>query len=116
MRRQAAATEQRAGHPIGMAPSSDALERIRLAVETSRLDLVLSQVETAYTLALTAQTFHRSGSVENAERVQQKAWELYDSAVRLLEQQLSFEKHVRDHLTHKLTRTRAILDSFLNPR
>lgn len=70
----------------------EAVEQIRLEVERIRLDFTVSQIETAYALARSAQIFYLSGSTEHADSVQSKAWQAYPGAVNLLNNSLLREK------------------------
>src|SRR5215469_12426857 len=99
-------------HPMGVSRSQqrEVIEQIRLEVERIRADFTLSQIETAYALARSTQTFYLSGSTEQAESVQSKAWQAYQGAVDLLTE-LSAERKLSDRLTDRLSKVRAILDA-----
>jgi hypothetical protein len=89
----------------------EVIEQIRLEVERIRVDFTMSQIETAYALARSAQTFYLSGSTEQAESVQSKAWQAYQGAVDLLTELSADSKLCERLTTDKLSKVRAILES-----
>jgi len=93
---------------------SGTIEEIRLQAEKIRLDFIVSQVDTAYTLARTAQIVYRSESKSRAYRLLDKARQAYGGAVDLL-QRLSLDERERRYLTGKLSELRVMLDTLPPP-
>lgn len=103
-------------HRINMSRSRhrETAEHIRFEVERARLDFTMSEIETAHTLARSAQAFYLSGWAEQAESVRSKAWQAYKVAADLLNDfvlnDFAAERKLRDQMAGKLSRIRAILD------
>ena len=93
---------------------SGAIEEIRLQVEKIRLDFIVSQVDTAYTLARAAEIVYRSESKSRAYRLLDKARQAYGGAVDLL-QRISLDERERRYLTGKLSELRVMLDTLPPP-
>jgi hypothetical protein len=84
------------------------VERVRLEVESIRLESLFKQIDTTLALLRIAETLYRSGSTSDADRFYAKAWEAYYEASDQLKSS-SIDQERRDHLADTLRQIRVLL-------
>jgi len=86
----------------------EGVERVRLEVESIRLESLFTRIDATLALARTAETLYRSGSISDADRSYAKAWEAYYEAKDELGS-LSIDQERRHHLADTLKHIRDLL-------
>jgi hypothetical protein len=96
-------------HPITMGTIT-LTQELHSQVEKLILQFIVTEVDTAWIFAHTAETMHVRGSTENADRLVSKAREAYAGAASHLKQS-PINRDLREKLAEKLTEIRIMLDA-----
>jgi|SRR5690242_14963504 hypothetical protein len=83
---------------------------IQAQVERLQLQFIVTEIDTAWTFARSAQIMKDRGSTTNADRLVLKAWEAYSEAASHLRRS-PIDADLRNKLTEKLNEIRLMLDT-----
>ena len=82
--------------------------KLHSEAEKIRREFIITEIDTAFTFARSAETLYVAGS-PNAARISGKAWEAYSEAASQLTT-LAIEHKQRAELNYKLEQIRVVLD------